>query len=102
MEHSVSTIMYGVLLKYILKKGGTPRSFLHDLPTEEILMSEKESVPLQVFHTLLERVSDEYYEDNGPFIAGRLIVTEHLKRSVGLFSRCIFLPRLFNMKKVLK
>lgn len=100
MEHSVSTIMCGVLLKYILKKGGSPRSFLQDLPTEEILMSETESVPLHVFHTLLERVSDEYYEDNGPFIAGKLIVTEHLKRSLEPLHRLISSPMKYYRKKL--
>jgi len=98
MKHSVSTIMCGVLLKFVLEKGGDIRSILQDLPTEEILMSNTESVPLHMFYTLLERVSDEYHEENGPFMAGRLIVTEHLRRSMKPLHRLISSPMKYYRK----
>ncbi|GEM_PF-2016733 len=98
MEHSVSTVMCSVLLKYIQKKGGTPRSFLKDLPPEETLMSDSESVPLHVFHTLLTRVSDEFSEENAPFAAGTLLVAEHLRRSFEPLHRFISSPLKYYRK----
>jgi len=100
MEYSVSTVFCSALLRYVREKGGTPRSFLDDLPSEEILMNESQSVPLSVFSTLLARISGEYGDENCAFMAGTLYVSWYLKRSFEAIQKLMSSPMKYYRKKL--